>query len=126
MAEDDRSGRHYIIHFLGFLGGLVYLSGLISIIYFLPFTVFMIKSGKYRCILLSIGLKYFTGTYIKNNYKCSMTFLTRNMPDLLKKGYLAIYQERARHRARKYMISHKGKIMITRFYNILEQLEAKI
>jgi DNA-binding PadR family transcriptional regulator len=48
------------------------------------------------------------------------------MPDLLKKGYLAVYQERARHRARKYMISHKGKIMITRFYNILEQREAKI
>ena len=55
-----------------------------------------------------------------------MTFLTRNMPDLLKKGYLAIYQERARHRARKYMISHKGKIMITRFYKILEQEEDKI
>ena len=55
-----------------------------------------------------------------------MTFLTRNMPDLLKKGYLAIYQERARHRARKYMISHRAKIMITRFYNILEQKEDKI
>ena len=42
------------------------------------------------------------------------------------KGYIAIYQERARHRARKYMISHRGKLLITRFYKILEKKEDKI
>ena len=87
---------------------------------------YSLKVSDIEFLFFVYDLKYFTGTYIKNNYKCSMTFLTRNMPDLLKKGYLAIYQERARNRARKYMISHRGKIMITRFYNILEQLEAKI
>ena len=55
-----------------------------------------------------------------------MTFLTRNMPDLLKKGYLAIYQERSRDRVRKYMISHRGKLLVTRFYKILEQEEVKV
>jgi hypothetical protein len=48
------------------------------------------------------------------------------MPDLMQKGYLAIYQERARYRARKYMISQRGKLLVTRFYGILEQKETKI
>ena len=87
---------------------------------------YRLKISDIEFLFFVYDLKYFTGTDIKNNYKCSMTFLTRNMPDLLKKGYLAIYQERARHRARKYMISHRGKIMITRFYKILEQEEDKI
>jgi len=87
---------------------------------------YSLKISDIEFLLFVCDLKYFTGTYVKNNYKCSMTFLTRNMPDLLKKGYLAIYQERARHRARKYMMSHRAKLMITRFYNILEQKEAKI
>ena len=55
-----------------------------------------------------------------------MTFLTRNMPNLMRKGYLAIYQERSRDRVRKYMISHRAKLLVTRFYKILEQKEAKI
>lgn len=48
------------------------------------------------------------------------------MPNLKNKGYIAIYQERAQQRARKYMISHRGKLLITRFYNILEKKEDKI
>ena len=85
-----------------------------------------LKVSDIEFLFFVYDFKYFTGTDVKNNYKCSATFLTRNMPDLLKKGYLAIYQERARHRARKYTISHRGKIMITRFYKILEQEEDKI
>ena len=85
-----------------------------------------LKVSDIEFLFFVYDLKYFTNTDVKKGYKCSLTFLTRNMPKLLEKGYLAIYEERARHRARKYMISHKGKIMITRFYNILEQVEAKI
>ena len=46
---------------------------------------YSLKISDIEFLFFVYDLKYFTGTYIKNNYKCSMTFLTRNMPDLLKK-----------------------------------------
>ena len=85
-----------------------------------------LKVSDIEFLFFVYDLRYFTNTYVKNNYKCSMTFLTRNMPNLMIKGYLAIYQERSRDRVRKYMISHRGKLLVTRFYKILEQEEAKI
>tara|TARA_Y100001973_G_scaffold35932_1_gene54115 strand:+ start:3879 stop:4202 length:324 start_codon:yes stop_codon:yes gene_type:complete len=87
---------------------------------------YSLKISDIEFLFFVYDLKYFTGTDVKHGYKCSLTFLTRNMPELMKKGYLAIYQERARRRARKYMISQRGKLLVTRFYNILEQTEAKI
>ena len=42
------------------------------------------------------------------------------------KGYISIYLEKAHGRARKYMISQRGKLLVTRFYGILEQKEPKI
>ena len=85
-----------------------------------------LKVSDIEFLFFVYDLRYFTGTYVKNNYKCSMTFLTRNMPDLKGKGYIAIFQERSRERSRKYMISQRGKLLVTRFYKILEQKEAKI
>ena len=85
-----------------------------------------LKVSDIEFLFFVYDLKYFNGTFVKHNYKCSLTFLTRNMPELKRKGYLAIYQERSRDRVRKYMISHRGKLLVTRFYKILEQEEAKI
>tara|TARA_R110002020_G_scaffold228732_2_gene439544 strand:+ start:1288 stop:1611 length:324 start_codon:yes stop_codon:yes gene_type:complete len=87
---------------------------------------YSLKVSDIEFLFFVYDLKYFTNTDVKNNYKCSLTFLTRNMPDLMQKGYLAIYQERARYRARKYMISQRGKLLVTKFYGILEQKEPKI
>ena len=85
-----------------------------------------LKVSDIEFLFFVYDLRFFTGTCIKNNYKCSMTFLTRNIPDLKGKGYIAIFQERSRERGRKYMISQRGKLLVTRFYKILEQKEAKI
>tara|TARA_Y100001963_G_scaffold61978_1_gene86498 strand:+ start:179 stop:502 length:324 start_codon:yes stop_codon:yes gene_type:complete len=85
-----------------------------------------LKVSDIEFLFFVYDLRHFTGTFVKKNYKCSMTFLTRNMPNLMRKGYLAIYQERSRDRVRKYMISHRAKLLVTRFYKILEQKEAKI
>ena len=78
-----------------------------------------LKVSDIEFLFFVYDLKYFTGGYIANNYPCSRTFLVYNMPNLKNKGYIAIYQERAQQRARKYMISHRGKLLITRIYNIL-------
>jgi len=60
---------------------------------------------------------------VKKNYKSSLTFLTRNIPDLMGKGYISIYLEKAHGRARKYMISQKGRLLVSRFYRVLNDKE---
>ena len=85
-----------------------------------------LKVSDIEFLFFVYDLKYFTGGYIANNYPCSRTFLVYNMPNLKNKGYIAIYQERAQKRARKYMISQRGKLLVTRFYKILEKKEDKI
>ena len=85
-----------------------------------------LKVSDIEFLFFVYNLKYFTGGYIANNYPCSRTFLVYNMPNLKNKGYIAIYQERAQQRARKYMISQRGKLLVTRFYKILEKKEDKI
>ncbi len=63
----------------------------------------------------------FTGSTIANYYRCSNSFITRNLPELMKKGYITIYLEKAHNRARRYMISQKGKILVTKFYRALKE-----
>ncbi len=64
---------------------------------------------------------YFTGLTIAKDYRCSNSFITRNLPELLNKGYVTIYLEKAHNRARRYMISQKGKILVTKFYRLLKE-----
>ena len=63
----------------------------------------------------------FVSSNIIRDYRSSNSFVTRNIPELLNKGYIAIYLERAHNRARKYMISQNGKLLVTRFYRILKE-----
>lgn len=63
----------------------------------------------------------FVSSNIIRDYRSSNSFVTRNIPELLSKGYIAIYLERAHNRARKYMISQNGKLLVTRFYRILKE-----
>ena len=65
--------------------------------------------------------KYFTGLTIAKDYKCSNSFITRNLPKLMNKGYVTIYLEKAHNRARRYMISQRGKILVTKFYRALKE-----
>jgi len=39
------------------------------------------------------------------------------------KGYISIYLEKAHGRARKYMISQKGRLLVSRFYRVLNDKE---
>ena len=64
---------------------------------------------------------FFTGLTIAKDYKCSNSFITRNLPKLMNKGYVKIYLEKAHNRARRYMISQRGKILVTKFYKKLKE-----
>jgi hypothetical protein len=39
----------------------------------------------------------------------------------MSKGYVKIYLEKAHNRARRYMISQRGKILVTKFYRELKE-----
>ena len=39
----------------------------------------------------------------------------------MNKGYVTIYLEKAHNRARRYMISQRGKILVTKFYRELKE-----
>ncbi len=39
----------------------------------------------------------------------------------MNKGYVTIYLEKAHNRARRYMISQRGKILVTKFYKKLKE-----
>tara|TARA_R110002020_G_scaffold11064_3_gene42087 strand:- start:1092 stop:1340 length:249 start_codon:yes stop_codon:yes gene_type:complete len=71
-------------------------------------------------------MRYFTGLTIAKDYRCSNSFITRNLPVLLSKGYVTIYLEKAHNRARRYMISQRGKIVVTKFYNKLKEYKYAI
>ena len=64
---------------------------------------------------------YFTCYTIAKEYRCSNSFITRNLPKLMNKGYVTIYLEKAHNRARRYMISQRGKILVTKFYKKLKE-----
>ena len=64
---------------------------------------------------------YFTGYTIAKEYRCSNSFITRNLPKLMNKVYVTIYLEKAHNRARRYMISQRGKILVTKFYKKLKE-----
>ena len=64
---------------------------------------------------------YFKCYTIAKYYRCSNIFITRNLPTLMNKGYVTIYLEKAHNRARRYMISQRGKILVTKFYKKLKE-----
>ncbi|HBY70327.1 MAG TPA: hypothetical protein DEG69_22760 [Flavobacteriaceae bacterium] len=68
-------------------------------------------------------LKYFTYMYINDNYRSSRNFVDRSIPKIKDKGYIYIYQEQYMRRVRKSCISQKGKMLVSRFYRILEGKE---
>tara|TARA_R100000900_G_scaffold106434_1_gene82593 strand:- start:487 stop:696 length:210 start_codon:yes stop_codon:yes gene_type:complete len=61
--------------------------------------------------------------YINDNYRSSRNFVDRSIPKIKDKGYIYIYQEQYMRRVRKYCISQKGKMLVSRFYRILEGKE---
>ena len=79
-----------------------------------------LKISQIEFLFFVYDLKYFTYCYVSDNYRSSRTFVDHTLPDLFKKGYIAVYQERAHNRARKYKISQTGKLLVSRFYRILE------
>ena len=61
--------------------------------------------------------------YVNDNYSASRSFVDRNIPKIKDKGFIYIYQEQYMRRVRKYCISQKGKMLVSRFYRILEGKE---
>ena len=82
---------------------------------------YKLKVSDLEFLFFIYDLRYFTGTTIKKDYQCSLTFITRNLPDLVKNGYISVYLERSHNRARRYAISQRGKIIVTKFCTALEQ-----
>tara|TARA_R100001463_G_scaffold63172_1_gene116131 strand:+ start:1717 stop:2040 length:324 start_codon:yes stop_codon:yes gene_type:complete len=82
-----------------------------------------LKISDIEFLFFIYDLESWNCTYVKKNYKSSLTFLTRNIPDLMGKGYISIYLEKAHGRARKYMISQRGRLLVSRFYRVLNDKE---
>ena len=80
-----------------------------------------LKISDIEFLFFVYDMRYFTGLTIAKDYRCSNSFITRNLPVLLSKGYVAIYLEKAHNRARRYMISQRGKILVTKFYKSLKE-----
>lgn len=80
-----------------------------------------IKVSDIEFLLYIYDMRYFTGLNISKDYRCSNSFITRNLPNLMNKGYITIYLEKAHNRARRYIISQRGKIIITKFYKTLKE-----
>jgi DNA-binding MarR family transcriptional regulator len=80
-----------------------------------------LKISDIEFLFFVYDMRYFTGLTIAKDYRCSNSFITRNLPVLLSKGYVAIYLEKAHNRARRYMISQRGKILVTKFYKGLKE-----
>ena len=82
-----------------------------------------LKASDIEFLFFIYDLESWNRTYVKKNYKSSLTFITRNIPDLMGKGYISIYLEKAHGRARKYMISQRGRLLVSRFYRVLNGKE---
>ena len=82
-----------------------------------------LKASDIEFLFFIYDLESWNRTYVKKNYKSSLTFITRNIPDLMGKGYISIYLEKAHGRARKYMISQRGRLLVSRFYRVLNGQE---
>jgi|TARA_R100001015_G_C4630478_1_gene192120 DNA-binding MarR family transcriptional regulator len=80
-----------------------------------------LKVSDIEFLFFVYDMEKFTTKHISVEYRCSNSFVTRNLPELLKKGYIKIYLERAHGRSRKYMISQNGKLLVTRFYRLLKE-----
>ena len=80
-----------------------------------------LKISDIEFLFFVYDMRYFTGVTIAKDYRCSNSFITRYLPVLLSKGYVAIYLEKAHNRARRYMISQRGKILVTKFYKSLKE-----
>tara|TARA_Y100000401_G_scaffold109706_1_gene106193 strand:+ start:61 stop:390 length:330 start_codon:yes stop_codon:yes gene_type:complete len=80
-----------------------------------------LKVSDIEFLFFVYDMGFFTGLTIAKDYKCSNSFITRNLPDLMNKGYVKIYLEKAHNRARRYMISQRGKILVTKFYRELKE-----
>ena len=83
-----------------------------------------LKISDIEFLFFVYDLKYFTYSYVEKNYRSSRTFVDKNIPVIYSKGYLSIYQEKAKYRARKYAISQKGKLLVSRFYRLLENKDS--
>ncbi len=82
-----------------------------------------LKTSDIEFLFFVYDMESFTCMDIMVEYRSSNSFITRNIPELLNKGYIKIYLERAHNRARKYMISQQGKLLVTRFYRLLKESE---
>ena len=80
-----------------------------------------LKVSDIEFLFFVYDMRYFTGLTIAKEYRCSNSFITRNLPKLMNKGYVTIYLEKAHNRARRYMISQRGKILVTKFYKKLKE-----
>lgn len=80
-----------------------------------------LKVSDIEFLFFVYDMRYFTGFTIAKDYRCSNSFITRNLPILLSKGYVVIYLEKAHNRARRYMISQRGKILVNKFYKTLKE-----
>ena len=82
-----------------------------------------LKVSEIEFLFFVYDLKYFTYMYVNDNYRSSRSFVDRNIPKIKDKGFIYIYQEQYMRRVRKYCISQKGKMLVSRFYRILEGKE---
>jgi|TARA_R100000329_G_C7618503_1_gene219806 DNA-binding MarR family transcriptional regulator len=80
-----------------------------------------LKISDIEFLFFVYDMDFFTGLTIAKDYRCSNSFITRNLPKLMSKGYVKIYLEKAHNRARRYMISQRGKILVTKFYRELKE-----
>jgi hypothetical protein len=68
-------------------------------------------------------MKYFNYSYIIGNFRASDRFASKKVPRLNKLGYLFVYLDKTHNRERRFAISQKGKLLVSRFYRVLEGKE---
>ena len=82
-----------------------------------------LKQQDIEVLMFSYDLLWFTKGYLKEHFHLGNKYLVHKFPDLIKKNYINIYQRRAHNRAEKYTISQRGKLLVSRYYRVLEREE---
>jgi len=99
-----------------------YLKNYRSVLFYFR-DAYKLKVQDIELLLFIYDLKWFTKTYIRENFSVSKIYVYARFHDLVNRNYAYVYQEKAHNRVRKYCIAQKGKLLVSRFYRILEGKE---
>lgn len=79
--------------------------------------------GEIEFLLHVYDMEYFNYSYIVGHFRSSERFAHKGIPQLVRKGYIYVYKGNWINMEKKFAISQKGKLMVSRFYRVLEGKE---